>query len=113
MIGRTRSRPYGALPQIKSVSDPIPRAGGLRQARVMTETDAVLWREGEGVIYAGTAKTDARGLRLEGSCHGRSPSLRTIRCEDLAGLRFTRGRQVCLYGKLTLMLVLEEGGAIG
>jgi hypothetical protein len=79
----------------------------------MTETYSVLWREGNGPIYAGTAEPGARGLRFEGSCHGRNACLKTIRYEDLAGLRFTRGAQDCLYGKLTLMLQLDEGGAVG
>jgi hypothetical protein len=103
---------HGAFPQMKSVSDPIAQAGAPGQAEVMTQTYAVLWREGEGPIYAGTAEPGARGLRLEGSRHGRSASLRTIPYDDLAGLRFTRGVQECLYGKPTLMLEPAEGGAV-
>lgn len=78
----------------------------------MTGSYAVLWREGGGPIYAGKAELGARGLRLEGSRHGRHPSFLTIRYEDLAGLGLTRAREECLYGKLTLRLELRRGGAV-
>jgi hypothetical protein len=101
----------------------FPRSNGCRtrfrepapcaRLKVMTETYSVLWRDGNGPIYAGTIEPGARGLRLEGSCHGRNASFRTIRYEDLARLRFTRAAADCLYGKLTLRLQLDEGGAVG
>jgi len=78
----------------------------------MTGSYAVLWREGKGPIYAGKVELGAHGLTLEGSCHGRQRSSLTIRYEDLAGLSLTRPSEECLFGKLTFMLELREGGAV-
>lgn len=78
----------------------------------MTKSHAVLWRIGHGPTYAGTVKLDGRELILEGSCHGRHPSSRTIRYDDLAGLSTTLAPAECLYGQLTLVLELREGDAV-
>ena len=79
----------------------------------MTESCAVLWQEGKGHIYAGTVQLGARDLTLEGSCHGRHPSLRTIPYGDLAGMRLTRASDESIYRKLTLVLELSEGEEVG
>ncbi|MGH9322383.1 MAG: hypothetical protein ACRD3V_21170 [Vicinamibacteria bacterium] len=78
----------------------------------MTGGYAVLWREGKGSIYAGKVELDPGALRLEGSCHGRRRSFRTIRYEDLAGVSLTRAPEERLFGKLTLILELREGAAV-
>ncbi|MEX0816384.1 MAG: hypothetical protein WD027_02975 [Gaiellales bacterium] len=79
----------------------------------MNESHAVLWRKGSGPIYSGKVELGAHGLRLEGLCHGRQRSVTTIRYEDLVGLSLTRSPARCVYGKLTLMLELRGGGAVG
>jgi hypothetical protein len=78
----------------------------------MTGSYAVLWREGKGPIYAGKVELSARGLKFEGSCHDRLRASRAIGYEDLAGLSLTRAPQERIYGKLTLMLELREGGVV-
>jgi hypothetical protein len=79
----------------------------------MNGSYAVLWRKKEGPTYAGKVELGADGLQLEGSCHGRQRSSMTVRYQDLVGLSLTRSPERCVYGKLTLMLELVEGGAVG
>jgi hypothetical protein len=79
----------------------------------MTGNCAVLWREGNGHIYTGTVEFGARDLTLEGSCHGRHPTLRTIRFGDLAGMHLTRASDESIYRKLTLVLELPAGEPVG
>lgn len=79
----------------------------------MNGSYAVLWRKGEGRIYAGKVELGADGLQLEGSCHGRQRSSMTVHYQDLVGLSLTRSPERCVYGKLTLMLELREGEAVG
>lgn len=78
----------------------------------MTGSYAVLWRVGQGPSYAGKVDLGGRELTLEGSCHGRHPSSRTIQYDDLAGLSTTLAPAECLYGQLTLVLELREGEAV-
>jgi hypothetical protein len=78
----------------------------------MTGSYAVLWREGKGPIYAGKVELGSGALRLEGSCHGRRRTSRTMRYEDLAGLSLTRAPEERLFEKLTLILELREGAAV-
>jgi hypothetical protein len=72
----------------------------------------VLWREGKGPINAGTIELGPAGLVLEGSCHGRNRSLRTIGYEDIAGMRLTVAPEEAIYRKLTLVLGLRGRGAV-
>ena len=78
----------------------------------MTVSNAILWQEGKGPIYAGTVEFAGRELTLEGACHGRHPSSKTIRYDDLAGLSLTPNGAECLYGQLTLILELRKGEAV-
>jgi hypothetical protein len=78
----------------------------------MTRPCVVLWRDGTGLIYAGEIEFGAHDLTFEGSCHGRHRVLKTIPYGDLAGAHLTREREESVYGKLTLVLELREGGAV-
>lgn len=72
----------------------------------------VLWREEKGPTYAGTIEFGSPDLILEGSCHGRQPSRRTIRYGALAGIHMTLAPEESIYRKLTLVLELRGGGAV-
>jgi hypothetical protein len=72
----------------------------------------VLWREGKGPINAGTIELGSPDLILEGTCHGRRPSLRTIRYGDLAGMHLTLAPEESIYRELTLVLELRGSGAL-
>jgi hypothetical protein len=78
----------------------------------MARSKAVLWRDEEGPIYAGSVELGGQGFTLKGSAHGRDSSSRTIRYKDLAGLSLTHAPAECLYGRLTLILELREGAAV-
>jgi hypothetical protein len=78
----------------------------------MARSQAVLWRDGQGPIYAGRVELGRHELELKGSSHGHHPSSKTIRYEDLGGLSLTHAPAECLYGRQTLILELGDGGAV-
>jgi hypothetical protein len=87
-------------------------SGSTHEDGAMATSEAVLWRDGEGAIYAGSVELGRHELTLRGSSHGRHPSSKTIQYGELAGLTLTHAPAKCLYGRQTLVLELREGGAV-
>jgi hypothetical protein len=74
----------------------------------MTQTYAVTWRNGDGVLHSGKAELRARALRLDAG----GADIEEVRYEDLAGVSIGRTAKERIANRPTLILERHEGSRV-